>query len=91
MLQTHIETKANAKGIIVEYVDPAYTSSVCSQCDYYKSEFKLGNRDGFDGRQFHCPQCGLQINSDHNAAINISKGGIDKKVKQKINSLHIGE
>ena len=76
MLQQMIQTKGEAKGIIIEYVNPAYTSSVCSTCDYHKAEFKLGNRDGKDGRQFHCSNCGMKLNSDHNAAINIARGGI---------------
>ena len=84
MLQQMIQTKGEAKGINVEFVNPAYTSSVCSTCGHHKTEFKLGNRDGEDGRQFHCDSCGLKINSDHNAAINISKGGIRSDIIRKI-------
>lgn len=84
MLQQMIQTKGEAKGINVEFVNPAYTSSVCSTCGHHKAEFKLGNRDGRDGRQFHCDSCGLKINSDHNAAINISKGGIRSDIIRKI-------
>lgn len=84
MLQQMIQTKGEAKGINIEFVNPAYTSSVCSTCGHHKTEFKLGNRDGEDGRQFHCDSCGLKINSDHNAAINISKGGIRSDIIRKI-------
>lgn len=76
MLQNMIQTKAESKGIEVEYVNPSYTSKTCSNCGCVKEDFKLGNRDGKDGRQFHCPKCGLKLNCDHNAAINIAKGGI---------------
>lgn len=76
MLQQMIETKAGAKGIEVEYVNPAYTSSTCSQCKERKEGFTLGHRDGADGREFHCNHCGLKVNSDRNAAVNIADGGV---------------
>ena len=75
-LQTFIQQKAERYGIEVELIPPKNTSKTCSKCGYLKSEFKLGNRDGKDGRQFHCPQCGLKINCDKNAAINIVNGGV---------------
>lgn len=84
MLQQMIQTKAEAKGITIEFVNPAYTSSVCSGCGTYRDGFKLGNRDGEDGRQFHCDNCGLKMNSDHNASVNISRGGITNEAIKAI-------
>lgn len=86
-LQTMIENKASLKGIEIEYVNPAYTSKVCSNCGSYKENFVLGNRDGDDKRHFHCGNCGLNINSDDNASRNIAKGGIPKEVIDKIKSM----
>lgn len=85
-LQTMIENKANIKGIEIEYINPAYTSKVCSNCGHYKEDFTLGNRDGKDKRHFHCEHCDLNINSDDNASRNIAKGGISKEVIDKIKS-----
>lgn len=48
-----------------------------------KDDFVLGNRDGADGRQFHCPNCSVKLNSDHNAAINIANGGVVDKLEAK--------
>ena len=76
MLQQMIETKASKNGIVVEYVNPAYTSKTCSNCGSVKENYELGNRDGADGRQFHCNRCENKLNCDHNAAINISRGGV---------------
>ncbi len=84
-LQSDIAYKAEIAGIAVEKVNPAYTSKTCSFCGHIKEDFTLGNRDGKDGRQFHCSKCGNELNCDHNAAINIAKGGvkIPKKTSDK--------
>lgn len=75
-LQQYIKQKAEVAGIEVQMIPAKNTSKTCSKCGYFKSEFKLGKRDGKDGRQFHCPKCKLKINCDHNAAINIANGGV---------------
>lgn len=50
-------------------VNPAYTSQQCSQCGHTCKE----NRES--QAVFHCTQCGLKLNADHNAAINILQRG----------------
>ena len=50
-------------GISVEMVDAAYTSKTCSRC---------GERGIRKGKVFRCPACGLQLDSDLNAARNIA-------------------
>lgn len=67
-LQSFVEYKAIARGIKVEYVNPAYTSQTCSQCG------KLGNRSS---DEFTCTTCGIS-HADINAARNIASGGVCK-------------
>jgi len=54
-------------------VNPMYTSQTCSLC-HTKLEKKLPLRT----RTFVCPHCGMKIDRDHNAAINILQLGLAK-------------
>ena len=55
-------------GINVIKVDRYYSSSkICNQCGYKKIDLKLSDRT------YICPNCGLIINRDYNAAINLKK------------------
>jgi len=65
-LQQFLEYKAQAKGIEVIRVNPAYTSLTCSRCD------SLGSRQK---HQFSCKNCGSYQHSDRNAAMNLLKLG----------------
>jgi IS605 OrfB family transposase len=65
-LQQFVEYKAEAKGISVKYVNPAYTSKTCSKCNYLGSRHK---------HLFKCSNCGSYQHSDCNAAINLLKLG----------------
>lgn len=71
-LQQYIEYKANREGIKVEYVNPAYTSQTCSRCGCRDEK----NRQTQE--KFKCVKCGFELNADHNAAINIARGGVEK-------------
>jgi len=62
-LQRFIEYKAQAAGICVEYVNPAYTSQTCSICGSLGSRVK---------HHFSC-SCGSLAHSDLNASRNIAK------------------
>ncbi|WP_054741669.1 RNA-guided endonuclease InsQ/TnpB family protein [Cellulosilyticum ruminicola] len=66
-LQDMIGYKAEREGIVVKYVEPAYTSQTCSKCGYVDRE----NRPSQE--HFLCKECGFEINADHNAAINIAR------------------
>jgi IS605 OrfB family transposase len=63
-LQTFIEYKAQAAGIIVAYVDPKYTSQTCPTCSHI-------SRNNRNGRSFRCEACGYALNSDLVGAMNI--------------------
>ena len=51
-------------GLAVQEINPAYTSITCSRCG-------LVNRDMRHKETFHCWRCGLTVNSDFNAAVNL--------------------
>lgn len=59
-----LQYKAEEAGRTVVFVDPKYTSQDCSCCGHRK---KLALSD----RVYHCDNCGLEIDRDHNAAKNI--------------------
>lgn len=65
-LQTFLEYKAQAKGMEVIFVNPAYSSQVCSKCDCLGSRHK---------HLFQCSNCGSYQHGDCNAAINLLKLG----------------
>lgn len=72
-LQEMIEYKAKRENIKVRYVNPAFTSQKCSNCDYIDKE----NRE--TQARFVCKKCNLGINADHNASINIARSKEFKK------------
>lgn len=90
-LQSYIEYKASKYGIIVRYINPCYTSQVCSYCGHWEegqrksqSEFECANEDC----KSHEIKGGL--NADLNAARNIAKSTLflDNKSVKKINDKH---
>jgi IS605 OrfB family transposase len=82
-LQTFIEYKAKAAGIAVEYVNPAYTSRMCSCCG------ELGQRSK---HRFECPHCGLRAHSDLNASRNLARiGGTAVPPRVAVNTPNVGD
>lgn len=60
----HLTSKAEEAGRVVCLVDPRSTSKTCSQCGHVFTEQTLADR--------HIDRmCGLSLDRDHNAAINI--------------------
>ena len=58
-----VEKRALSRGIPVQYVNPANTSKRCSRCGGYGKRVR---------KRFECPQCGMVIHADVNAAFNIA-------------------
>ena len=73
MLFGFLKYKAESAGKEVIPVNPAYTSQICSSCGEMVKK-KLSQR------QHICPKCGLNIDRDLNAAINILNAAL--KVKE---------
>ena len=67
-LLNKIEYKAEKAGIYFEKANPQYTSQDCSGCGK-RVKKKLSER-------WHSCECGLELDRDHNAAINILKRGV---------------
>nr|QBM01369.1 CRISPR-associated protein Cas14b.2 [uncultured archaeon] len=68
-----VDYKSRREGIRVTYVPPEYTSKECSHCGE-----KVNTQRPFNGNYslFKCNKCGIQLNSDYNASINIAKKGL---------------
>jgi len=65
-LADHLTRKAACASREVRLVDPAYTSKTCSRCsEQFTQEITLSVR------WVTCGTCGLSLDRDHNAAINI--------------------
>jgi putative transposase len=65
-----LEYKCEWYGKELRVVDRFYPSSkTCSHCGHVVEEMPL------DVRMFACPECGLEIDRDYNAAINICSRG----------------
>lgn len=63
---------ANVQGLLVYSVSAAHTSTSCSVC---------GVKGYFDGRVFRCSGCGLFLDRDANASVNIGKRVVGRALK----------
>jgi putative transposase len=63
-LLSRLQAKAECAARTIELVNPAYTSKTCSNCGIVFENLKLSDR------WIKC-ECGLSLDRDHNAAINI--------------------
>ena len=63
-----MEYKCEAKGIKLQFADRFYPSSkTCSYCGHIKKDLKLKDRT------YICSECGLKIDRDFNAALNLER------------------
>jgi putative transposase len=76
LLVRAIKKKAKQRKVKVVDVAPFFTSQDCSRCGYRQ---KMPP----NARTYDCPQCGLVIDRDVNAAINVKNKGIRKLSKEK--------
>ena len=65
-----VEARAERACIPLVRVDPAYTTRRCSCCGH------VGGKMPLTQRVFSCPRCGLEMDRDHNAALNILGSGM---------------
>jgi len=72
-LRLYTAYKVERRGGQVIVVNPNGTSQKCSRCGVVAKE-KLG----LDVRMFECHSCGLVLDRDHNAALNILKLGLEQ-------------
>ena len=70
ILVKKVEAKAERACIPLVKVDPAYTTRACSCCGL------VGEKMPLTQRVFSCPRCGLEMDRDHNAALNILGSGM---------------
>lgn len=71
LFRTLLKYKLEEQGKHYVVIGKWYPSSkTCSNCDYVHQELKLSDRF------FLCPCCGMVLDRDHNAAINIKKEGL---------------
>ncbi|MBF0208655.1 MAG: transposase [Oligoflexia bacterium] len=67
--QILLEYKSAWNGGYVSYIDPKNTSRKCSKCGHTEKDNRLTQES------FCCKKCGLELNADYNAAINIFTQG----------------
>jgi putative transposase len=80
-LVTFTSYKAENAGRYMVQVNPRNTSKMCSGCG------ELAEID-LSVRIFHCPGCGLTLDRDHNAAINILRLGLQSLGLLTIEAAH---
>lgn len=68
-IRTYTAYKAEEAGRTVVLVNPAYTSQDCSRCGHREKK-------SLSQRTHRCAKCGLVLDRDHNAAINILRLGL---------------
>lgn len=78
MFRQYLTYKAESAGRAICLVNPAYTSRCCSNCGQMFENFSLSTR-------WVTCDCGLSLDRDHNAAINIlKKSGWDAPVTANV-------
>ena len=74
-IRTKLTNKCKERNIELRLVDTFYPSSkTCSCCGSIKKDLKLNNRI------YKCSNCGLEIDRDYNASINLEKAKIYKVI-----------
>ena len=84
-LQQDIIYKAEKVGIEVRFVNPCYTSQVCSCCGKWHPDNRPKEREGKDAGYFKCKYCGEKMNADFNGSRNIAMSTLylDEQVNEE--------
>lgn len=83
-LQTKIEQKAKNVGIVVNWLNPRYTSQTCYKCGHCHEDNRK-KRDTFACTNENCAIFAKKIDADLNAAINLANGmGMNEVVKEEL-------
>lgn len=67
-IQNRIGLHAQEHGVRIQHVSPSYTSQTCSSCGHTSKSSRKGE-------DFSCVRCGMEIDADLNASINILHRG----------------
>jgi len=81
MLINATKYKAESAGTTVVLVNPANTSKICSKCGTMVEK-------ELNDRIHKCPCCGLVMDRDENAAINILRLGLQSGARKKSEEAH---
>lgn len=85
IFKQYLAYKAESAGREICLVNPAYTSKCCSSCGQIFKDFNLSTR------WVEC-DCGLSLDRDHNAAINIlNRAGWDTSVERNVATLPLSQ
>lgn len=76
-LTTRVRFKAEGAGSELVLVSPQYTSRTCCRCGNVVQSLSLSSR------VFHCDRCGMDMDRDRNAAINILEKGLGVETFRK--------
>lgn len=68
-VMTKLENLCAENGVHLYKVEPAFTSQTCSKCGAV-------DKDSRDGEIYTCLHCGMEMDADLNAAINIHRLGV---------------
>ena len=71
-----VKHKAAWAGVTVMQVDPRKTSQICSACG------EEGEHKDLSVRTHECRHCGVVLDRDHNAAINILDRGLGRSPRE---------
>lgn len=75
-LQSMVKYKAEREGIIVNVVNPRYSSQRCNVCGHIHEDNRVSQS------KFECLSCGYKDNADYNASKNISIAHTESYVKE---------
>ncbi|HEY4034325.1 MAG TPA: transposase [Ktedonobacteraceae bacterium] len=73
-----VKHKAEWAGVTVYEVDPSKTSQICSACH------KEGEHKDLSVRTHVCEHCGVVLDRDHNAAVNILDRGLGRSLREPV-------